>query len=111
MIGQQEVKVEAKVDAQSLHAPEKMIIDVGRPNMEFDRLDLNEDLMMKIANATGGRYAHIATADFLIDQLNRDVMKRKVIEQVPLAPPFMFWAAFVTLLTIEWTLRRRYHLR
>jgi len=111
MIGQQEVKVDAKVDGETLHAPEKMIIDVGRPNMEFDRLDLNEDLMTKLANVSGGRYAHITTADFLIDQLNRDVMKRKVIEQVPLAPPFMFWAAFVILLTIEWTLRRRYHLR
>ncbi len=110
-IGQQEVKVEAKVDGQTLPAPEKMIIDVGRPNMEFDRLDLNEDLMSKIANASGGRYAHITTADFLIDQLNRDLMKRKIIEQVPLAPPLAFWAVFVVLLTLEWALRRRYHLR
>ena len=111
VIGQQEVKIEAKVDGLTLAAPEKMIIDVGRPNMEFDRLDLNEDLMTKIANVSGGRYAHITTADFLIDQLNRDLMKRKVIEQVPLAPPFMFWVMFVGLLTAEWTLRRRYHLR
>ena len=112
MIGQQEVKVEAKVDGlPPLNAPEKMIIDVGRPNMEFDRLDLDEDLMMQIANASGGRYAHITTADFLIDQLNRDVMKRKEIVQISLAPPFMFWVMFVGLLTAEWTLRRRYHLR
>ncbi len=111
VIGQQEVKVDAKIDGQTHAAPEKMIIDVGRPNMEFDRLDLNEDLMTKIANASGGRYAHITTADFLIDQLNRDLMKRKVIEQVPLAPPLFFWLVFVVLLTVEWALRRRYHLR
>ncbi len=110
-IGQQEVKVSAKVDGLTLSAPEKMIIDVGRPNMEFDRLDLNEDLMLKIADATGGRYAHITTADFLIDQMNRDMMKRKVVEQIPLAPPLTFWAIFVVLLTVEWALRRRYHLR
>lgn len=110
-IGQQEVKVSAKVDGLTLMAPEKMIVDVGRPNMEFDRLDLNEDLLTKIADASGGRYSHITTADFLVDQLNRDLMKRKVIEQVPLAPPFAFWVIFVVLLTIEWALRRRYHLR
>lgn len=110
-IGQQEVKVSAKVDGLTLQAPEKMIIDVGRPNMEFDRLDLNEDLMIRIADASGGRYSHITTADFLVDQLNRDLMKRKVIEQVPLAPPLSFWAIFVVLLTVEWALRRRYHLR
>ncbi|MDR1963991.1 MAG: hypothetical protein LBQ50_09455 [Planctomycetaceae bacterium] len=111
-IGQQEMKVTAKVDGLVLNASEKMIFDVGRPNMEFDRLDLNEELMTKIADASGnGRYSHITTADFLIDQLNRDVTKRKVIEQIPLAPPLLFWAIFVTLLTIEWVLRRRYHLR
>jgi hypothetical protein len=88
-----------------------MIIDVGRPNMEFDRLDLNEELMSKIADASGGRYSHLTTADFLIEQLNRDVTKRKVIEQIPLAPPLSIWAIFVVLLTIEWILRRRYHLR
>ncbi|MDR2117305.1 MAG: hypothetical protein LBP87_13085 [Planctomycetaceae bacterium] len=111
IIGQQEIKVTAKIDGLVLNAPEKMIIDVGRPNMEFDRLDLNEELMTKIADASGGRYSHITTADFLIDQLNRDVTKRKVIEQIPLAPPLSFWAIFVALLTIEWVLRRRYHLR
>jgi uncharacterized membrane protein len=110
-IGQQEVKVTAKIDGLALNAPEKMIIDVGRPNMEFDRLDLNEELMSKIADASGGRYSHITTADFLIEQLNRDVTKRKVIEQIPLAPPLSIWAIFVVLLTIEWILRRRYHLR
>ncbi|MDR0337899.1 MAG: hypothetical protein LBI18_12495 [Planctomycetaceae bacterium] len=110
-IGQQEIKVTAKMDGLTLNAPEKMIFDVGRPNMEFDRLDLNEELMTQIADASGGRYSHITTADFLIDQLNRDVTKRKVIEQISLAPPLSFWAIFVVLLTIEWVLRRRYHLR
>jgi uncharacterized membrane protein len=110
-IGQHGIKVAAKIDALQLTAPEKIIIDVGRPNMEFDRLDLNEDLMTKIADVSGGRYAHITTADFIIDQLNRDVTKRNVVEQVPLAPPFMFWLVFVVLLTIEWVLRRKYHLR
>ena len=110
-IGQHEIKVSAKVDALSLDAPEKIIIDVGRPNMEFDRLDLNEDLMTKIADVSGGRYAHITTADFIIDQLNREVMKRQVIVQVPLAPPFYFWLIFVVLLTCEWVLRRKYRLR
>ncbi|MDR3197696.1 MAG: hypothetical protein LBU34_07475 [Planctomycetaceae bacterium] len=109
--GQQEIKVTAKIDGLVLNAPEKMIIDIGRPNMEFDRLDLNEDLMTKIADASGGRYSHITTAGFLIDLLNRDVTKRKVIEQIPLAPPLLFWAIFVVLLTVEWILRRRYHLR
>ena len=110
-IGQHEVKASAKFEGLELKAPEKMILDVGRPNMEFDRLDLNEELMTKIADASGGRYSHITTADFLVDQLNRDLMKKKVIEQVRLAPPLFFWMVFVFLLTVEWALRRRYHLR
>ncbi|MGL4593815.1 MAG: hypothetical protein ACRCUY_03695 [Thermoguttaceae bacterium] len=110
-IGQHEMEVSAKSDGLKINAPEKMILDVGRPNMEFDRLDLNEELMTKLADISGGRYAHITTADFLIDQLNRDQLKRKDVKQVRLAPPLAFWAIFVVLLTIEWTLRRKYHLR
>lgn len=110
-IGQQEIKVSATLDALVLNAPEKIIVDVGRPNMEFDQLDLNEELLAKIADAADGRYAHITTADFFIQQLNRDVMKRKTVKHIRLAPPLISWAFFVTVLTLEWYLRRRYHLR
>ncbi|HBT76802.1 MAG TPA: hypothetical protein DEB39_07715, partial [Planctomycetaceae bacterium] len=110
-IGRHDVRVEATIDGEVHAAPEKMVLDIGRPNMEFDRLDLNEDLLVKMSDATNGRYAHITTADFLIDQLNREQMKRKVVETINLAPPAWMWITFVVLLSAEWGLRRRYHLR
>lgn len=109
--GRLEVKVAAELDGGNYPAPEKMILEIGRPNMEFDRLDLNESLMMQIANATGGRYSHITAADHLVEQLNRAVLKRKIIETIHLAPPLFLWILFVTFLSVEWLARKRFHLR
>lgn len=111
LTGKHEVKVVAELEGGSYPAPEKMIFDVGRPNMEFDRLDLNEAMMMKIANATGGRYAHISVADHLVEQLNRAITKKKIIETINFAPPLPLWILFVVLLSAEWLARKRFHLR
>ena len=46
-------------------------VEVGRPNLEFEKLDLDEKMLGRIAADTGGRYVHITTADHLIDQLDR----------------------------------------
>lgn len=108
--GSYEITVEAKVGIAGLTAP-KMIVDVGRPNLEYDRLDLDDRLLTQIAEATGGRYQHISTADRLIEELQRKEEKRRVHLEQPLYFPAVFWVVFVAVLVTEWALRKRYRLR
>jgi uncharacterized membrane protein len=108
--GRYEISVTAQLAEATLSA-QPLEVDVGRPNLEFDRLDLDETTLTAIADRSGGRYAHITTADRLIDRLQRRNEKRQVQYEVPLSWPPLSWLLFVALLTTEWVLRRRYLLR
>ena len=108
--GSYEVFVEATLDDTTLTA-EKLAVEVGRPNLEFDRLDLDEKTLSRIASETGGRYLHISNADRLLEQLDRKQQKRRVYAEQRLYRPPLFWALFVSVLTTEWVLRKRYQLR
>lgn len=108
--GTHEIIVEARVGEASLSA-EKMVVDVGRPNLEYDRLDLDDRLLMQIAEVAGGRYQHISTADRLIDELQRKEEKRRVYLEQPLYFPAAYWVVFAVALVSEWALRKRYRLR
>jgi uncharacterized membrane protein len=108
--GTYEIIVEAKLAGTVLKA-EKVVTDVGRPNLEFDRLDLDEKTLTRIAETSGGRYRHISTADRLLDELDRKAQRRRVALEQPLSWPGPFWAAFVGLLAVEWVVRKRYQLR
>ena len=102
--------VEARIGELSLKS-DKLAVEVGRPNLEFEKLDLDETMLGRIAADTGGRYAHISAADHLIDQLDRGQRKKtEYVEQQLYWPPG-FWVLFVAVLTTEWILRRRYQLR
>ena len=90
---------------------EKVLTEVGRPNLEFEKLDLDEKMLAAIATAAGGQYVHLSTADHLIDQLDRSQRKKTVVVENSLYWPPGFWTLLVTVLTTEWVLRRRYHLR
>ncbi len=68
------------------------MVEVGRPNLEFEKLDLDEKMLAKIAADTGGRYVHITTADHLIDQLDRTQRKKTSTIEQPLYWPPGFWA-------------------
>ena len=105
-----EIVVEAKLGEVTLTA-EPISVEVGRPNLEFENLDLDEKTLSAIASATGGRCLHITTADHLIDQLDRTQRKKRVYMEKPLFWPPLFWVLFVGLLTTEWVLRRRFLLR
>lgn len=108
--GQYEVVVRATVGDASLEA-EKIRVEVGRPNLEFEKLDLDEKLLQRVAADSGGRYVHISTADHLVDQLDKTQRrKRQDIERDLYWPPG-FWMLFVGVLTIEWVLRKRWQLR
>ena len=111
--GNYEIVVAAQLAEQTL-ASEKIMVEVGRPNMEFEQLDLDEDMLGEIASITGGRYFHITTADYLIEQLDRSLRKRRESFTFPhyrwpmLVPT---WLLFTAVLTTEWILRRRFQLR
>ena len=104
------VAVEARVGELSLKS-EKIPLEVGRPNLEFEKLDLDEKMLEQIAADTGGRYVPLSTADHLIDQLDRRQQKKTVYVERRLYWPPGFWVLFVAVLTTEWILRRKYQLR
>ena len=108
--GGHEVVVEARIGELSLES-EKIPLEVGRPNLEFEKLDLDEKMLDRIATDTGGRYVPLSTADHLVDQLDRSQRKKTVYVERPLCWPPGFWVLFVAVLTAEWILRRKYQLR
>ena len=108
--GRYEIVVESRVGQLTLSA-EKLVIEVGRPNLEYEKLDMDEKMLSRIASDTGGRYRHISVAGSLIEQLDRTQQQKKVYLERKLYWPPGFWALFVVVLTVEWVLRRRYQLR
>jgi uncharacterized membrane protein len=108
--GTYEIDVEARLADTTLKA-EKLTAEVGRANLEFDRLDLDEKMLTNIAAATGGRYQHVSTADRLIEQLDRKEQRRRVYLEQPLYWSPLFWGLFVAALGAEWVLRKRFQLR
>jgi uncharacterized membrane protein len=108
--GKYEIQVETRLGERTLEA-EKIIVEVGRPNLEFEKLDLDDKMLGQIASDSGGRYVHITTADNLIDQLDRTASKKRVYFERKLYWPPLFWVLFVGLLTVEWILRKGYQLR
>jgi uncharacterized membrane protein len=108
--GGYEVAVEARIGELSLKS-DTIPLEVGRPNLEFEKLDLDEKMLERIASDTGGRYVPLSSADRLVDQLDRRrQMKTEYVER-PLYWPPGFWVLLVGVLTMEWILRRRYQLR
>ena len=89
----------------------KIAFEVGRPDLEFEKLDLDEKMLARIAADAKGRYFHITTADLLLSQLDRSQRKRSEYVERPLYSPPLFWALFVGVITVEWVLRRKYQLR
>ena len=108
--GKHDIVVDARLGELSLTS-ERIPVDVGRPNLEFEKLDLDEKMLERIAADTGGRYVPISAADHLIEQLDRRQQKKTVYVQQRLYWPPGFWALFVAILTTEWILRRKYQLR
>jgi hypothetical protein len=90
---------------------EKVVVEVGRPNLEYDRLDLDDKTLSRIAEAGGGRYAHVSTADRLVEDLDRKERRRRVYLEQRLYFPPLYWALVVGVLGLEWGLRKRYQLR
>ncbi len=108
--GAYEIDIEARVGDETVKA-ETLSVEVGRPNLEFEKLDLDEKTLARIAAETGGRYFHITTADRLTEQFDRSVRSRRVVVERRLYWPPLFWTLFLGVITTEWVLRKRFQLR
>ncbi len=108
--GTYEFEIQAAVGDEAVKA-EKLSVEVGRPNLEFEALDFDEKTLARIASETNGRYFHITTADRLTEQLDRSVRSRRVVVERRLYWPPLFWTLFLGVITTEWILRKRFQLR
>jgi hypothetical protein len=81
---------------------------VEAPASEFERVQMNEPELIRVAAATGGKFYTPLTADTLLQDLPKP-------SKVPLDtdPPIPLWntwpvlGLFLTLITLEWVLRKR----
>jgi uncharacterized membrane protein len=80
---------------------------IGRPNQEFDRLDLNEALLRRIAEKSGGRYVTLADAPSLMNDLRSQERSRRTLTEWSLFNGPLFFILFVGMVTAEWILRKR----
>ena len=108
--GSYQFEVSAKLGDATL-TTDKLAAEVGRQNLEFEKLDLDDKLLSRIATYTKGRYLHISSADLLLDQLDRSKRSRSEFTEGKLYNPPLFWMLFVGILSLEWILRRKYQLR
>ncbi len=108
--GNYQFTVEARLGESTLTS-EKFSFEVGRPGLEFEKLDLDEKTLARIAADSKGRYFHITTADLLLSQLDRSERKCSQYVERPLYSAPLFWTFFVGVVTVEWVLRRKYQLR
>jgi uncharacterized membrane protein len=108
--GSYQFEVSAKLEKATL-TTEKLAAEVGRQNLEFEKLDLDDKLLARLAAYTKGRYLHISSADLLLDQLDRSKRNRNEFTEGKLYNPPLFWTLFVGILSLEWILRKKYQLR
>jgi len=83
---------------------------VGKPNLELERLDLNEDLLRRLAQQTRGEYLSLANVGRLEQQLTSSEHVKRISKQRPLYDTGLFFFLFIALLTVEWSLRKRWQL-
>ena len=101
---------------QRLGADSQPLI-VAELSKEMDRLGRDDALLEMLADKTRGRKVDISALPDLIDQIVQRLAGRGQLNQpepAAITPLFNFpilFIAFVGLLTGEWLLRRRWHLR
>ncbi len=99
-------QVRAAADGQELGSDEVEFV-LGHVASEFDRVDVDRELLQSLAATGGGVYHTQATAARIPDELEqrrRLVLRR---EEYDLWNAPWFLAAFVACVTAEWVLRKR----
>ncbi len=118
-------KYDMLVKAETLDGPigEALRLEfrVGRPNLEFDRLDLNDELLKRLADKTKGRYVTMVGLNNFVARLKSteqadstiksvDVWSDSTLQVFGQGISLYLLAAFLVfsaLVTTEWVLRKR----
>ena len=93
----------------------KLDFRVGKPNLEFERLDLDERLLRRIADETGGRYYDLAIIDELVGSLvaeAREGTSSRELRFYPDTAPkgWVVVLIFMAAAGAEWLIRKRLQL-
>jgi hypothetical protein len=106
-------KVTGELDKQKLGDVAIEFV-VGKPMVEYEKLDLNEEFLKKLALSTRGKYYPLVSAEQLAQNL---IKGQKLTKQVRKIGPWrkksymgVLFGLFVLFITIEWILRKRYEL-
>ena len=79
-------------------------------SLEEETLYEREDLLKELAATTGGRYYPISMIDSLIPQMNLLSGEHRTRREYPLANYWIILVAILTLLSLEWAIRKRLQL-
>jgi uncharacterized membrane protein len=84
---------------------------VGKPNLEFERLDLDRELLDAMAEASGGAAYSLVDFETLLNELGGAADRQ--VTRTDFAPwnrPAWLFVLFVGLVTAEWGLRKHWRL-
>jgi len=105
--GPYRVRASGIQDDIPLGQPVETSFRVGKPNLEYQRLGMNESLLRRVADVTGGKYYPLVQVEQLARSLHRRQVERSVSKAYRLWSAPYFFLAFVAFVTAEWILRRR----
>ncbi|HOX04999.1 MAG TPA: glutamine amidotransferase [Planctomycetota bacterium] len=85
---------------------------VGKPNLEFEKLDLNDRLLRRIADETRGRYFELARLDELTAALTGEVRATRTAQVIAFYPDqawknWLMVALFIVAAGAEWIIRKQ----
>jgi uncharacterized membrane protein len=103
--GKYTVDVEAAVEGKAL-GKKSLNFEVSQPIHEFDKLDIDEDLLKKIADATGGRYFSLINVEQVADLLEQRLNEKSLHKEFHLWNGPLLFLLFIGLITGEWLLRK-----
>jgi uncharacterized membrane protein len=88
---------------------------VGKPNLEFEKLDLDDRLLRRLADETRGRYFDLAGLDELVGALTGEVRASRTAREVRLYPEtnlkgVLAALVFLAAAAAEWLIRKRLQL-
>ncbi|MFH0965016.1 MAG: glutamine amidotransferase [Planctomycetota bacterium] len=107
--GKYEVKVSASEGGAAL-GEATVTFQVGKPNLEYEELNLNDEELRKVASETGGRYYYLSNANELLLDLASKEQANRISGYLKLYHLPALFFVFVGLLTAEWILRRKWQL-
>ncbi len=104
------IHVDARRGTTPLGASDRWLY-VGGGDREFADPRLNEPLLRRLARSSGGRYLRASEASHVIPLLSQALPQNAAPERRDLWHEPWAFALIVVLLSVEWTLRRRWGLR